>query len=189
MLGNPNLHLWEVWVVIWCTLTVQNNEALAFNTVNRKPSDNGGCRLKASCRPLGSHARRIKVSYSDMTEPFFWWPLQRKVNTQYVWRSYIPSLEECVGLFFIYCLINSFVSIYCWRKSQKMNADIAMEGVWRRFHRVFNLAELWEIKGPSDVLPVPLKMHRASLLICLLLPFSLCAHWSLWSGESVVPIT
>lgn len=29
--------------------------------------------------------------------------------------------------------------------------------MWCHFLRVFNLAGLWEIKGPSDVLPLPLK--------------------------------
>lgn len=83
--------------------------------------------------------------------------------------------------------INCLVSTYCrqsWglvkRKKPKdvsvwMNVDSATWGRRRHFHRVFNLAALWEIKGPSDVLPVPLKMHRAPLLICFLLPFSLCA--------------
>lgn len=153
-----------------------------------------------------THTRRIKVSYLDTTEAFFVASSEKKKWAQHVWRGY-TLLEDISrssshrfgsvwGLFFKF--IVSFISIYCqgscgyWnifmKQSQKMSADIAMWGVWRHFHRVFNLAGLWEIKGPSDVLPVPLKMRRAPLLICLLLPFSLCAHWSLWSGESVVPI-
>lgn len=137
--------------------------------------------MKVSRRPLDSHP--AKVSYVCRGPTLLGGSLH--LQTVALKRARVLVLVR-----FIKCL----VSTYCrqsWglvkKQSQKTNVDSATWGTRRHFHRVFNLAALWEIKGPSDVLPVPLKMHRAPLLICFLLPFSLCTHRSLWSGESLVP--
>lgn len=42
------------------------------------------------------------------------------------------------------------------------NAISPRQAVWCHFLRVLSLGGLWEIRGPSDVLPLPLKMHPCS---------------------------
>lgn len=143
-----SVHLLELWVVIWCTLTLQNNGVLAFNTVNRKQSDNGGCRLKDSCRPLGSHALRTKVSYLDMTEPFFFFVASsdKSEHTVCLKELHVPGgllHIECVGRFFVFIGLEIVLSVFIAEASPCKVCDV-----------ISTRCSIWQACGRLKVLPM-----------------------------------
>lgn len=166
---------------------MQNNGALDFYTVNRKQSDNGGCRLRDSCCPLGSHARPNKSfifrpdrTFSFSFSSFFFCGLFRQKRTHSMFEGAIrswrtsPHLPECVGPFFliviIYCFINSFVSVYCrgccarWSILKKKVRRQRLTSPCQVCDVISTGCSIWQRCGRLKVLPMalpgPLKMHR-----------------------------